>query len=78
MHITVNKLHRVIFISNSEKTFCEINYFLKSLPQGLTTDTAQKMKFSINDFFSKCAQKLRVWSRLLNQSLIENFILCTL
>ena len=32
MHITVNKLHRVIIISNSEKTFCEINYFLKSLP----------------------------------------------
>ena len=30
-----------------------------------TYDTAQKMKFSIKDFFSKCDQirrKLRIWS----------------
>ena len=41
--------------------------------------TAQKMKFSIKDFFSKCAQirkKLRVWSHLLRKSLMENFIFC--
>ena len=41
--------------------------------------TAQKMKFSIKDFFSKCEQirrKLRIWSRLLKKSLIENFIFC--
>ena len=39
--------------------------------------TAQKMKFSIKDFFSKCDQirrKLRIWSHLLNKSLMENFI----
>ena len=39
--------------------------------------TAQKMKFSIKDFFSKCDQtrrKLRIWSHLLKKSLIENFI----
>ena len=39
--------------------------------------TAQKMKFSIKDFFSKCDQirrKLRIWSHLLKKSLMENFI----
>ena len=41
------------------------------------THTEQKMKFSIKDFFSKCDQirrKLRIWSHLLNKSLMENFI----
>ena len=40
-------------------------------------NTAQKMKFSIMDFFSKCDQirrKLRIWSHLLKKSLMENFI----
>ena len=43
------------------------------------THTTQKMKFSIKDFFSKCAQihrKLRIWSHLLEKSLMENFIFC--
>ena len=38
------------------------------------------MKLSINDFFSKCDQirrKLRIWSHLLKNSLMENFIVCT-
>ena len=37
------------------------------------------MKFSIKDFFSKCDQirsKLRIWSHLLKESLMENFIFC--
>ena len=41
--------------------------------------TAQKMKFSIKDFFSKWDQirrKLRIWSHLVKQSLMENFIFC--
>ena len=41
--------------------------------------TAQKMTFSIKDFFSKCAQigrKLRIWSRVLKKSLMKNFIFC--
>ena len=40
--------------------------------------TAQKMKFSITDFFSKCDQirrKMRIWPHLLKKSLMENFIL---
>ena len=35
------------------------------------------MKFSVSDFFSKCDQihrKLRIWSHLLEKSLIENFL----
>ena len=41
--------------------------------------TAYKMKYSIKDFFSKCDEirrKLRIWSRLLKQSLLDNFIFC--
>ena len=41
--------------------------------------TAQKMKFSIKDFSSKCDQirrKLRIWSHLLEKFLMENFIFC--
>ena len=42
-------------------------------------DTEQKLKFSINGFFSKCDQirrKLRIWSHLLKKSLMEDFIFC--
>ena len=41
--------------------------------------TAQKLKFSIDDFLSKCDQlwrKLRIWSHLLKKFSIENFIFC--
>ena len=43
----------------------------------LKLNTAQNMKFSIKDFFSKCDQirrKLRIWSHLMKKSLMENFI----
>ena len=43
--------------------------------------TAQKMKFSIKDFFSKCDQIrnfLRTWSHLLKKTLIENLLFCAL
>ena len=46
-----------------------------------STDTAQEMKFSIKDFFSKSNQLssfLRIWSNLPKKSLMENFIfLCS-
>ena len=41
--------------------------------------TAQKMKFYIKDFFSKCDQirrELRIWSHLSQKSFMENFIFC--
>ena len=41
-----------------------------------TLYTAQKIKFSIKGFFSKCDQKLQIWSHLLKKSLMENFIFC--
>ena len=44
-----------------------------------TASTAQKMKLSIKDSFSKCDQIrriLRIWSHLLRKSLMENFIFC--
>ena len=44
-----------------------------------TKHTAQIMKFSIKDFFSKCEQIrsfLRICSHLLKKSLMENFIFC--
>ena len=47
--------------------------------ESYTTYTAQKMKFSIKDFFSKSDQIrsfLRIWSHLLKISLMENFIFC--
>ena len=37
------------------------------------------MKFSIKDFSSKCDQirsALRIWSYLLEKSLMENFVFC--
>ena len=42
-------------------------------------NTAQKMKFSIKNFFTNCDQirrKLRIWSYLVKKSLMENFIFC--
>ena len=41
----------------------------------------KKMKFSIGDFFSKCDQIrsfMRIWSHLLKDPLMENFIFCAL
>ena len=41
--------------------------------------TAQKIKFSIKNFLSKCDQIrsfLWIWSHLLKKSLMENFIFC--
>ena len=43
------------------------------------TVTAQKMKFSIKGFLSKCDQIrgfLRIWSHFLKKSLMKNFIFC--
>ena len=45
----------------------------------VTTDTVQKMKFSIKDFSSKYDQfsrKLEIWSHILEKSLMENIIFC--
>ena len=47
--------------------------------QNHSLNIAQKMKFFVRDFLSKCGQIrnfLRIWSHFLKKSLIENFIFC--
>ena len=56
-----------------------VDYFSTVSLELLYTCTAQKLKFSIKDFFSKCYQIrsfMRIWSYLLKKSLRENFIFC--
>ena len=73
---------KFVFLQKSK--ICQRNLvFLPIEPQSkfsiVVTDTAQKMKFSIKYFFSKCEQihmNLRVLSHLLKKSLLENFISC--
>ena len=53
------------------------NFALSARPKKviiIITITAQKMKFSIKDFFSKCDQihrNLRLWSHLLKKSILN-------
>ena len=58
----------------------ELTYMMNfKFTEPTLTSIAQKMKFSIKDFFSKCDQIrsfLRIWTHLLKKSLIENFIFC--
>ena len=54
-------------------------HFMISISLPNYSYTAQKMKFSIKDFFSKCDQtrrKLGIWLHLLKKSLTENLIFC--
>ena len=56
-----------------------LEYWIKEVYSFERTITAQKMKFSIKDFFSKCDQilrKLRIRSHLQKKSLMENFVFC--
>ena len=55
-------------LSETEKLFANLVF-----------NTAQKMKFSIKDFFSKCDQisrKLRIWSHFLKKSLTSFIVQC--
>ena len=73
---------KFVFLQKSK--ICQRNLvFLPIEPQSkfsiVVTDTAQKMKFSIKYFFSKCDQicsRLRIWSHLMKKSLMKNFIFC--
>ena len=59
--------------------FSAVNFLKKD--DIISLFTAQKMKFSIKDFFGKCDQirsTLRIWSHLLKKSLMENFIFCAM
>ena len=47
----------------------------------MAIDTAQKIKFSIKNLFSKCNQIrsfLGIWSHILKESLMESFVFCAM
>ena len=70
-HFTI---HYDYFILNSKIYYIISRVFFKE-------NTAQKSKFSIKDFFSKCEKIrsfLRIWSHFLKKSLMENFIFCAM
>ena len=81
----LDTFHAVMLFStvkNSVRKTADINYELDQL--NLLFEClciAQKVKFSIKDFFSECDQvrrKLWIWSYLLKKSLMENFVfLCS-
>ena len=57
-----------------------ITRLIKSESNDIGTDTAQKIKFSIKDFLSKCDQIrcfLWIYSHSLKEYLMENFIFCS-
>ena len=58
--------------------FASLTY-TSEMSEGTKHAAKKKLKFSINDFFSKCDQirrYLRIWLHLLKNSLMENFIFC--
>ena len=61
-------LHYSNTVAEQVKTLSNLTEMLTKLH---FTNTAQKLKFSIKDFFSKCDQIrsfLRIWSHLLRKS----------
>ena len=81
-NFTKNRPHTRFFTVNFLQNFC--TKYLRATASVIhwinsVFVTAQKMKFSIKDFFSKGDQirwKLQIWSHLLKRSLMENFIFC--
>ena len=78
------QLNNFLSIINTKKRNYKSDIALKVLKVtqfDIGSQIAQKMKFSIKDFFSKCDQilrKLRIWSYLLKKSFMENFVfLCS-
>ena len=86
--VTVARLRKIRKIFGNEYRYIWVKsvlfqkvlkYYYFILQHPSLVITAQKMKFSIKDFFSKCDQirsLLRIWSNLLKKSLMENFIFC--
>ena len=74
--VNISKFLRAPFLQNTSGRLLLFYWFLLRI---VVIYTAQKMKFSIKGFFSKYDQigrKLRIWSHLLQKSLIENFFPC--
>ena len=72
---SVHKSNRIV-ISCTNQSDRIVNLVTTKIP---LLPTAQKMKFFIQDFFSKCDQIrniLGIWSHLRKISLMENLIFC--
>ena len=75
----INMLGKIYLQKNLNSLAC-LTWYRENFCRSIT---AQKMKFSIKDFFSKCDKIrsfLRIWSHLLKEFLMGNFIsyaLCT-
>ena len=76
---------KLILVFKTCSILLEIKNSLNSIKEYMNWDmigvyyTAQKIKFPIKDFFSKCDQIhsfLRLWSHLRKKSCMENFIFC--
>ena len=65
-------------ISLRKTSFKNVDKDIRTLILDISsTSIAQKMKFSIKDFFGKYDQiRSFLWSRLLSKSLMKNFIFC--
>ena len=78
-NFTFCAVREIYFTSNDSqvKKFTYVYFLEKIFTTILIQITAQKMKFSIKDFFSKCDQirrKLRIWTNLLKKPWMENLI----
>ena len=78
-----NHLNNYDKLQKHNKIKSELEEIHKKFVEGgkVCIDTAQKMRFSIKDFFSKCDQIhsfLRIWSHLLKKSFMKSFIFCAL
>ena len=72
------KVNRLMIIDISNSFLPNINKKLLILKRSFT---AQKMKLSITNFFTKgdrIRRKIWIWSHLLKKSLMENFVFCAL
>ena len=59
------------------QNFCLFRFIFYSLCFWFSLlPTAQKTKFSIKDFFSKCDPIWRIWLHLLKKSIKEKFMFC--
>ena len=84
MNIFYRKSKYVIQFNLFVNIFLLLTYLLNKLfiilrHMYLIVNTAQKMKFCIKVFFSKCDQirnLLRIWSHILKKSLMKNIIFC--
>ena len=63
---------------SSDISFLPLKNLRLKFTNYLSVYNAQKMNFSITNFFSKCDQIRRnlIWSHLLKKSVMENFIFC--